>query len=259
MDDTRRQMKKQNLDQKSEPEARPAFQPLYLQIKALLIKRVLSGEWRPAQLLPSEMKLAEEYRVSQGTVRKAIEEMAAENLVMRHQGKGTFVATHRSTSRPFRFIRLVSDVSDEAHPVTKFISIKTGAATTQERKRLHMPEEARVVRVERMRSFGGRPCVVERIVLRSDGLKHLDQLLDRLRPDSIYSLLEQEYRIMIVRISEQLRAVAADNADAKVLGVGVGHPLLEIDRLALSLDQQISEWRVSRCNSRYLHYANDQT
>src|SRR5882724_7890189 len=150
MDDTRRQMKKQNLDQKSEPEARPAFQPLYLQIKALLIKRVLSGEWRPAQLLPSEMKLAEEYRVSQGTVRKAIEEMAAENLVMRHQGKGTFVATHRSTSRPFRFIRLVSDVSDEAHPVTKFISIKTGAATTQERKRLHMPEEARVVRVERM-------------------------------------------------------------------------------------------------------------
>jgi len=116
-----------------------------------------------------------------------------------------------------------------------------------------------VVRVERVRSFSGEPCVAERIVLRGDGLARLDQLLDRLKPESIYSLLEQEYRIMIVRVSEQLRSVAADAADAKLLGISAGYPLLEIDRTALSLDQQIIEWRVSRCNSRYLHYANDQT
>ena len=252
-------MKKKTKAGESEPKQRPAFQPLYLQIKQMLIQRVLTGEWRPAQMLPSEMKLADEYQVSQGTVRKAIEEMAAENLVMRHQGKGTFVATHRSTSRPYRFIRLVSDVSKETHPVTRYISIKAGAATAQERKRLELPADGRVVRAERIRSFGGQPCVYDRLVLRADGMRRLEQVLNRVRPDSVYSALEQEYRLLVVRIAEQLRAVSAGATDAKMLGVPVGHPLLEVDRTALSLDQRIIEWRVSRCDTRHLHYANDQT
>lgn len=237
---------------------RPAFQPMYRQIKQLLIQRVLSGEWRPAQLLPSEMRLAEEYQVSQGTVRKAIEEMAAENLVMRHQGKGTFVATHRTTSRPFRFIRLVSDVSQESHPVTTYPSIKAGLANAQERKHLHLPADAKVVRVERVRSFAGKPCVYDRIILRADGMPRLEQMLARVKPDSVYSALEQEYRLMVVRIEEQLRAVAADATDARMLGVKPGQPLLEVQRTALSLDQRIVEWRISHCDTRYLHYANDQ-
>lgn len=241
------------------PEQRPAFQPLYLQIKHMLIQRVLTGEWRPAQMLPSEMKLAEEYGVSQGTVRKAVEDMAADNLVMRYQGKGTFVATHRSASRPFRFIRLVSDVSKEAHPATQYISIKAGVATARERKRLQLPADGRVVRAERIRSFGGRPCVYDRLVLRAEGMRRLEQALDRLRPDSVYSALEQQYRLLVVRIAEQLRAVPAGAIDARMLGVALGHPLLEIDRTALSLDQRIVEWRLSRCDTRYLHYANDQT
>lgn len=243
----------------AEIEARPEFQPLYLQIKQLLISRVLSGEWKPAQLLPSEMRLAEEYNVSQGTVRKAIEEMAAENLVVRQQGKGTFVATHRSSVRPFRFIRLKSDATDEPHPSTRFVSIKTGAASAVERERLGLPAGERVLRTERLRSFGERDCIVERIVLRLDRFPGLEDILGRLRPDSIYSLLEQEYRVMIVRVAEQLRAVAADKTDARLLAVDVGLPLLEIDRIAYSLDQLPVEWRVSHCDSRFLHYAVENT
>jgi GntR family transcriptional regulator len=240
-------------------EPRPEFQPLYLQIKQLLIRRVLSGEWKPAQLLPSEMRLAEEYNVSQGTVRKAIEEMAAENLVVRQQGKGTFVATHRSSVRPFRFIRLKSDASDEAHPSTRFVSIKTGVASVAERERLGLPAGDRVLRAERLRSFAVQDCIVERIVLRLDRFPSLEDILGRLQPGSIYSLLEQEYRVMIVRVAEQLRAVAADKTDAKLLGVQLGMPLLEIDRIAYSLDQQPIEWRVSHCDSRFLHYAVENT
>jgi GntR family transcriptional regulator len=244
---------------RAEIETRPEFQPLYLQIKQLLIRRVLSGEWKPAQLLPSEMRLAEEYNVSQGTVRKAIEEMAAENLVVRQQGKGTFVATHRSSVRPFRFIRLKSDASDEAHPTTRFVSIKTGAATAAERERLDLPAGDRVLRADRLRAFGGRDCILERIVLRLDRFPGLEDILGRLQPGSIYSLLEQEYRVMIVRVAEQLRAVAADKADVKLLDVDAGTPLLEIDRIAYSLDQHAIEWRISRCDSRFLHYAVENT
>lgn len=240
-------------------DSKPEFQPLYLQIKQLLIQRVLNGEWKPAQILPSEMKLADEYSVSQGTVRKAIEEMAVENLVVRQQGKGTFVATHRSSVRPYRFIRLKSDISEEPYPSTKFVSITTGTATKTECERLDLAAGVRVLRTVRVRNYAGRDCILERIVLRLDRFAGLEDILEQTRPGSMYSVLEQEYRVMIVRLTEQLRAVAADKTDAKLLGIDIGSPLLEIDRVAYSLDQQRIEWRTSRCDSRFLHYAVENT
>ena len=72
----------------------PTFSPLYQQIKALIMQSLQTGEWKPGEMIPSEMDLAARYKVSQGTVRKAIDELAAENLVARRQGKGTFVTTH---------------------------------------------------------------------------------------------------------------------------------------------------------------------
>ena len=72
----------------------PAFQPLYRQIKTLITRSLVSGEWRPGEPIPSEMELASRYSVSQGTVRKALDALAAENIVVRRQGRGTFVAEH---------------------------------------------------------------------------------------------------------------------------------------------------------------------
>src|SRR5690349_15010608 len=88
--------------------ARPlAFRPLYLQVKDLLVERLDAGHWRPGQAIPSELELSAQYRVSQGTVRKAIDALAADNLLVRRQGKGTFVATHtEEQSSMFRFLRI---------------------------------------------------------------------------------------------------------------------------------------------------------
>jgi GntR family transcriptional regulator len=90
-------------------ESTPSFSPLYQQIKALLVGRLQAGEWAPGQAIPSEMDLAARFRVSQGTVRKAIDEMATDNLLVRRQGKGTFVATHAEQATQYRFLRLVPD------------------------------------------------------------------------------------------------------------------------------------------------------
>ena len=70
-----------------------SFSPLYQQIKAMILASLQASEWLPGMPIPSEMELAARYLVSQGTVRKAIDELAAENLLVRRQGKGTFVAT----------------------------------------------------------------------------------------------------------------------------------------------------------------------
>ena len=90
----------------------PAFSPLYQQIKGLILQSLESGEWRPGEAIPSEMDLAARYRVSQGTVRKAIDELAADNLVVRRQGKGTFVATHSEQQVQYRFLKLLPDQGD---------------------------------------------------------------------------------------------------------------------------------------------------
>ena len=80
----------------------PAFSPLYQQIKALILLSLQSGEWKPGEAIPSEIDLATRFRVSQGTVRKAIDELASDNLLVRRQGKGTFVGTHAAQQAQFR-------------------------------------------------------------------------------------------------------------------------------------------------------------
>ena len=95
----------------------PSFQPLYLQIKALLERSLEAAEWRPAEAMPSEHELARRFGVSQGTVRKAIQALAADNLVVRRQGKGTFVATHtEEKASSFRFLRIRRNDGEDEYP-----------------------------------------------------------------------------------------------------------------------------------------------
>src|SRR6476469_6912753 len=92
----------------------PSFRPLYEQIKILLTQSLVAGEWKPGEAIPSEMELAARFKVSQGTVSKAIDELATENLLVRRQGKGTFVATHAEQKVQFRFLRLAPDDGEPA-------------------------------------------------------------------------------------------------------------------------------------------------
>ncbi|TMG89306.1 MAG: GntR family transcriptional regulator, partial [Betaproteobacteria bacterium] len=105
----------------------PSFQPLYMQIKALLMASLDDGEWPPGEAIPSEMALAQRFRVSQGTVRKAIDALAAQSLVIRRQGKGTFVSTptEEKTSR-FRFLRIRRNDGRDEYPASRLLDVRRG-------------------------------------------------------------------------------------------------------------------------------------
>jgi GntR family transcriptional regulator len=77
----------------------PNYRPLYEQIKVLITQSLIQGEWKPGESIPSEFDLAFRFKVSQGTVRKAIDSLANEKILIRRQGKGTFVATHEEEKR----------------------------------------------------------------------------------------------------------------------------------------------------------------
>ena len=88
--------------------------PLYQQIRQSIRASLQAGEWKPLEVIPSEVMLARRYNVSLGTVRKAIDALVAEGLLVRRQGKGTFVASHGEQQMRLRFLRLQSDRPDLA-------------------------------------------------------------------------------------------------------------------------------------------------
>lgn len=233
----------------------PDFRPLYTQVRDLIVGRVTDGTWKAGELLPSEMRLADEFGVSQGTVRKALDDLEAENLIVRRQGKGTFIATHSPQRALFHFFHLVDKDGHRQLPTSRDIGLSRGRATREEERRLDLASGARVVRIERVREFDGHPVIMESVVVGAGTFPNLGR--GGTLPNTLYILYEEEYGIIIHRAVEHLRAVAASSADAHHLGLDEGAPLLEIDRLALTPDGRPVEWRISRCDTRNHRYLSN--
>jgi GntR family transcriptional regulator len=140
----------------------PSFQPLYQQIKNLLTRQLESGEWRPGESIPSEIDLAARFSVSQGTVRKAIDELAGENILIRRQGKGTFVATHTETqSSMFRFLRVRRNDGQDEYPASELLEVKRVRATADVARALEVPTGEPVLVLRRLLRYGGVPTVLD--------------------------------------------------------------------------------------------------
>ncbi len=115
---------------KSDPAGQAAvYAPLYRQIKDLIVQGLQRGEWKPGEMIPSEIDLAARFQVSQGTVRKAVDELSTENLLVRRQGKGTFVATHHEPRAQFRFLRVVPDDHEPTPATSSYLDCKRTRAT----------------------------------------------------------------------------------------------------------------------------------
>ena len=148
-----------------------------------MIRGLEVGEWGPGDAIPSEGELAARFNVSQGTVRKAIDEMAAENLLVRRQGKGTFVATHDDPRSFYRFLRLVPDDGRLMHAVSVPLSCMTEEADEEVAAILGIAVGDPVIHVERLLRFNGENVVLDRIYLLADLFAGLT--LERLNGGSV--------------------------------------------------------------------------
>ena len=235
----------------------PARRPLYEQIKILLTNSLVSGEWKPGEAIPSEMDLAARYHVSQGTVRKAIEELAADAILTRRQGKGTFVASHNEPSYQYRFLRVTPDSGERVHPVNLFFGLERHKARTEVARALGLEAGAQVVSFKRVMSFAGHPIVLDEIAFaatRFPGftLAELEEF-----HGSVYSFYETVFGVRMIRADERLRAVAADSVAAAHLKVAAGTPLLQVDRVAYTYDDVPVEWRRGLCVTQGWSYFNE--
>jgi GntR family transcriptional regulator len=235
----------------------PTFSPLYQQIKALITQSLQSGEWKPGELIPSEVELAGRYKVSQGTVRKAIDELAAEHLVVRRQGKGTFVASHNEARAHFRFLKLMPDEGVPHHPDHDYLEVKRIRAPAEVARLLDLKSGDAVVYIKRLMTFDGAPTILEELWLPGQLFKGLsaERLAEYKGP--MYGLFESEFGTRMIRATEKIRAVAADLGAAHHLKIAEGTPLLCVDRVSFTYGDKAVELRRGLYLTAQHHYQNE--
>lgn len=235
----------------------PSYRPLYEQIKVLLTQSLIGGEWRPGDVIPSEIDLAGRFKVSQGTVRKAIDSLASENILIRRQGKGTYVATHNQEDVKLRFLRLTAANGQKEALNNELIGYKKVKADARRASILEVNAGTTLIEVKRLLTFSGRPLIYDHIAIPASPFKGLNAERIEDKNGSMYSMYEAEYGVRMIRAEERLTAVAASTEVAEALHLKVGAPLLSIERVSYTYGDKPMEWRLGLCLTDDHHYMSE--
>ncbi len=235
----------------------PRFLPLYRQIKDRLLAGLESGEWKPGESIPSEVDLAARFKVSQGTVRKAIDELAGEFLLVLRQGKGTFVATHTDEDHSqYRFLRLRPHQGEQEYPASRLVECRRGRASAEVARMLELRLGESIVVLKRVLYFREQPVVLDEICLPGSTFKGLTAARINAYSGSLYSLFETEFGTRMIRADERIRAVPADGEAADTLRVKEKTPLLCVERVAYSYGDRPVEFRRGLYRTDEHYYSN---
>jgi len=230
----------------------PDSRPLYVQVREILRERISAGVWRPGDLIPNEFAIARELGVSQGTIRKALDALTADHLLVRRQGRGTYVAESTPASMLFRFFNFVNADGQPIEPQSHDTKLSEGRPTREERKRLALEPNARVWRISRVRTADDQPLMLETIILPASlfsGLKAEPRI-----PNTLYDYFQKAHGVTVARGDERITAACAGAKEAGALAVSEGTPLLKVDRLMYSLQDRPVEWRISLCRTDHAAY-----
>jgi GntR family transcriptional regulator len=233
-----------------------AGMPLYRAVKRSLLQRIEAGQVAPGQALPSESELATGFGISIGTLRRAVDDLVAEHILVRRQGRGTFVATHNSDRFLFQFFHIERSDGRRDAPAVELVSFERGRLDEEAAAALSRKPGEPALLVENRLRLQGKPVVHDKLVMPAALFRGLTEKRFRDRPSTIYALYQSEFAITVVHAQERLRAVGADRAAARVLGVPVGQPMLQVRRVALALNGQAVEWRVSTVSTAQHDYVN---
>ena len=236
------------------PEA--AGMPLYRVVKRSLLQAIESGAFPPGETLPSEAEIAEQMSISIGTLRRAVDELAAEHILVRRQGRGTFVATHNTDRFLFQFFHVERDDGRREAPIVDLVSFERVRVDDEPAQALQLRLGDPVIQIENRLRLQGMAVIYDRLTLPATLFKGLTEKRFRERPSTIYQLYQSDFGITVVRAQERARARAADRNAARVLGLAVGMPVMQVHRTALTFGDRPVEHRISIINTAHHDYVN---
>jgi GntR family transcriptional regulator len=234
--------------------------PLYRQVKRTLITLIESGQYRAADCLPSEAELSDQLKVSVGTLRRAVDELVLEQVLVRRQGKGTFVVMHNSARYLFQFFhvekRSLDPMQEREYPHVECLAFEKGTANEDEASALGIHNEDPVFRIDNRLKLGGRPVVFDRLCISAQTFKGLTEKRFVERQSTIYHLYQRDFGITVLRAQERARAVPASREASRVLSVAPSQSVLELHRVALTFGEKPVEYRVSTINTQLHDYVS---
>jgi GntR family transcriptional regulator len=231
--------------------------PLYIQVKQKITQELMSGNWRAGDLIPSEIELAQSYQVSQGTVRKAIDELSIEKILIRRQGKGTYVTTHNEEQIQLRFLRLTSSKGNKEKLESQLLSYEKTRVNSYVANRLNLRPGSSVYKIKRVLTFAKKPLILDEIYISTIPFKGLNAEMINQKKGSLYRLYESNYGIQMLNADEKIKAVSAEAEVSKLLNIKKGHPLLGIERVSYTYGNKPIEWRLGLCLTDEYHYQTE--
>jgi GntR family transcriptional regulator len=230
----------------------------YQEVKQKITNDLVSGRYFMGQALPAEKDLAKELKVSIGTLRKAVDELVADGIVIRRQGKGTFIAEHDEQRLLYYFFHVIKhDAKHKIYPKIELVSFLNASANAEEAEKLRIKDGAHVWRIIN-RLFLDDSCVlVDHISLSKERFPNLTRSTFQNRKATIYQLYQDLCGQTVVRTSERLRASSVNKQYAEWLHLKVGSPVITIRRLALGIQNEPIEWRISTLNTQKHEYFNE--
>ena len=233
------------------------MEPLYEEVKKKITQSLIQGEWVPGEAIPCEIELANIYDVSQGTVRKAIDDLSAESILVRRQGKGTYVATHNEETIQLRFLRLTSNFGLKEKLDNQLISFSKEKATNKLSKILNINPASTIITLKRILTFNEKPLILDVIKIPAQSFRGLTAEMVIKKKGSMYRMYEADFGIRMLRADEKIKAITANSESASLLNVKENFPLLSVERLSYTYDNKPLEWRLGLCVTENHFYRSE--
>lgn len=230
---------------------------LYVQVRTHILEAIRSGEWRPGEAIPPEKKLCERFGISMGTLRKAVDELAASGMLTRHQGRGTFVTRHSQDRYLFFFFHLIGQDGHKEYPGVEFLKLQTTQADEYVANALKVSLGEPLWHVSNRLSLSQEIVSLDEIYLPQALFVDLSEKRLRARQTTLYQMYQDEFNLTVMRAAERVQAVLATSQQARQLKVKKGSPLLKIIRIVYTIDNQPIEIRYSFVQTSNCEYRPD--
>lgn len=231
--------------------------PVFRSVQAALTDRLARGIWKPGEALPSEARLKAEFGVAIGTIRKAVDALVAQNILVRQQGRGTFVTIHNRDRQLFHFFHIERQDGYKEYPAVELLDFARMRLLREAASRLNCYEGARAFRFRNTLALEGNLVVLDDITVPEALFPRLTEKKLVTRPGTLYSLYQEAYGLSVVHTAQRLSSGIAPRDVAQAMGWPTGLPVLIIRRVAFAYHDQPIEYRISYVDTRRHEYVSD--